>query len=183
MPHIDPFAPANSPSHPRFAGARATGGVTLADLERQQQDHRERTELLATHLTPAEKAAHDRGATPDLDVLRLRRDALVDYLERREQDADAEAPTVVDADGTTNHLIVSEDGRAAHWEPAPDGADDYDRMLNADLEALLKDRELPHTGNKADMVARLREHDAGQAPAADALSVALADLDAAKGKR
>jgi len=32
-------------------------------------------------------------------------------------------------------------------------------MKNADLEALLKERGLPHTGKKADMVARLQEND------------------------
>lgn len=183
MPHIDPFAPANSPSHPRFAGARAKSGETLADLERQQRDHLELTELLAVHLTPAEKAAHDLGDTPDLDTLRLRRDALVDYLERREQDSDAEAPTVVAADGATYHLIVSADGRAAHWEPTPDQSDDYGNMLNADLEQLLKERELSTAGNKAEMVARLRESDAASVPAADALTAALANLDAARGQR
>lgn len=35
----------------------------------------------------------------------------------------------------------------------------YGRLKNADLEALLKVRGLPHTGKKADLVARLQEHD------------------------
>src|ERR1700761_3930036 len=36
---------------------------------------------------------------------------------------------------------------------------DYSKMKNADLEALLKERGLPHTGKKADMVSRLQEDD------------------------
>ncbi|KAF2154735.1 hypothetical protein K461DRAFT_101093 [Myriangium duriaei CBS 260.36] len=37
---------------------------------------------------------------------------------------------------------------------------DYAKMKNADLEALLKDRGLPHTGKKAELVKRLQEADA-----------------------
>jgi SAP domain-containing ribonucleoprotein len=36
---------------------------------------------------------------------------------------------------------------------------EYTKMKNADLEALLKERNLPHTGKKAEMVARLEEDD------------------------
>lgn len=36
---------------------------------------------------------------------------------------------------------------------------EYTKMKNADLEALLKERGLPHTGKKAEMVARLEEDD------------------------
>ncbi|KAK8228515.1 hypothetical protein BKA81DRAFT_293123 [Phyllosticta paracitricarpa] len=36
---------------------------------------------------------------------------------------------------------------------------DYAKMKNAELEALLKQRSLPHGGKKADMVARLQEAD------------------------
>ncbi|KAF2141949.1 uncharacterized protein K452DRAFT_287140 [Aplosporella prunicola CBS 121167] len=46
---------------------------------------------------------------------------------------------------------------------------DYAKMKNAELEALLKQRNLPHTGKKADMVARLQEADKvqpGDAPVA-----------------
>lgn len=45
---------------------------------------------------------------------------------------------------------------------------DYAKLKNAELEALLKQRSLPHTGKKADMVARLQEDDAKStaAPAA-----------------
>lgn len=43
-------------------------------------------------------------------------------------------------------------------------------MKNAELEALLKERSLPHAGKKADMVARLIDHDKSSAktPATDA---------------
>ncbi|QDS70925.1 hypothetical protein FKW77_006672 [Venturia effusa] len=48
---------------------------------------------------------------------------------------------------------------------------DYSKMKNAELEALLKERGLPHTGKKADMVARLQENDkasqSAPAPAAN----------------
>jgi len=40
---------------------------------------------------------------------------------------------------------------------------DYSKMKNADLEALLKARNLPHTGKKADLVARLTEDDTQKA--------------------
>lgn len=36
---------------------------------------------------------------------------------------------------------------------------DYGKLKNAELEALLKERGLPHTGKKAEMVARLQEDD------------------------
>jgi SAP domain-containing ribonucleoprotein len=50
-------------------------------------------------------------------------------------------------------------------------AAEYSKMKNADLEALLKERNLPHTGKKADLVKRLQENDAqGPAPAADSAS-------------
>lgn len=39
-------------------------------------------------------------------------------------------------------------------------ASDYSKMKNDELQALLKQRSLPHTGKKADMVARLQEADA-----------------------
>ena len=37
---------------------------------------------------------------------------------------------------------------------------DYAKMKNAELEALLKERNLPHTGKKADLVKRLQDADA-----------------------
>ena len=38
-------------------------------------------------------------------------------------------------------------------------ADNYSKLKNAELESLLKERGLPHTGKKADMVARLQDDD------------------------
>jgi SAP domain-containing ribonucleoprotein len=43
---------------------------------------------------------------------------------------------------------------------------DYSKMKNAELEALLKERGLPHSGKKADLVARLQEDDKKKASAA-----------------
>ncbi|THW36348.1 hypothetical protein D6C76_00855 [Aureobasidium pullulans] len=47
---------------------------------------------------------------------------------------------------------------------------EYTKMKNADLEALLKERNLPHTGKKAELVKRLQDSDSqttdGAAPAA-----------------
>lgn len=40
---------------------------------------------------------------------------------------------------------------------------DYSKKKNVELEELLKSRSLPHTGKKADLVARLQEYDAKQA--------------------
>ncbi|KAG8623927.1 hypothetical protein KVT40_008903 [Elsinoe batatas] len=42
---------------------------------------------------------------------------------------------------------------------------DYSKMKNAELEALLKERGLPHTGKKAELVKRLQEADAASAEA------------------
>ena len=43
---------------------------------------------------------------------------------------------------------------------------DYSKMKNADLEGLLKERGLPHSGKKADLVARLQEDDKKKASVA-----------------
>ena len=43
---------------------------------------------------------------------------------------------------------------------------DYTKKKNAELEDLLKSRSLPHTGKKAELVARLQQYDADQAAAA-----------------
>ncbi|KAL6712448.1 hypothetical protein ACN47E_000325 [Coniothyrium glycines] len=42
---------------------------------------------------------------------------------------------------------------------------EYSKMKNADLEALLRERGLPHTGKKADMVERLQKNDEESAAA------------------
>jgi len=47
---------------------------------------------------------------------------------------------------------------------------DYNKLTKPDLEAQLKERSLPHTGKKADLVARLQEDDAKKAAAAPATS-------------
>lgn len=53
---------------------------------------------------------------------------------------------------------------------------DYTKMKNADLESLLKERNLPHTGKKADLIKRLQESDAsGDAPAAATSSKPIED--------
>ncbi|KAK4994868.1 hypothetical protein LTR66_005192 [Elasticomyces elasticus] len=39
---------------------------------------------------------------------------------------------------------------------------DYSKLKNVELETMLKERGLPHTGKKADLVARLHEHDKDQ---------------------
>lgn len=41
-------------------------------------------------------------------------------------------------------------------------ATDYSKKKNAELEDLLKSRSLPHTGKKAELVARLQQYDADQ---------------------
>ena len=43
---------------------------------------------------------------------------------------------------------------------------DYTKKKNAELEELLKSRSLPHTGKKAELIARLQEYDAKQSSAA-----------------
>ncbi|KAL9102298.1 MAG: hypothetical protein Q9163_002543 [Psora crenata] len=49
---------------------------------------------------------------------------------------------------------------------------DYTKKKNAELEELLKARSLPHTGKKADLVARLQQHDAAQKQTAPSKSAA-----------
>lgn len=44
---------------------------------------------------------------------------------------------------------------------------EYTKMKNAELEALLKERNLPHTGKKADLIKRLQESDAPAKTAED----------------
>lgn len=45
-------------------------------------------------------------------------------------------------------------------------AADYSKKKNAELEELLKSRSLPHNGKKAELIARLQEHDAKQSSTA-----------------
>jgi SAP domain-containing ribonucleoprotein len=51
-------------------------------------------------------------------------------------------------------------------QPPPTMSTDYSKKKNAELEELLKSRSLPHTGKKADLIARLQQHDTDQAAAA-----------------
>lgn len=71
-------------------------------------------------------------------------------------------------DITHNTLIHQKHTRQRKNEKATDKMTEYTKMKNAELEALLKERNLPHTGKKADLVKRLQEHDAetanGSAP-------------------
>ncbi|KAG9943100.1 GroES-like protein, partial [Aureobasidium melanogenum] len=65
-------------------------------------------------------------------------------------------------------LVIYGASGARKNEKATDKMTEYTKMKNAELEALLKERNLPHTGKKADLVKRLQEHDAetanGSAP-------------------
>ncbi len=45
-------------------------------------------------------------------------------------------------------------------QPSQGADDEYDNMTNAELEDELVRRDLPKSGNKAEMIARLRESDA-----------------------
>ncbi|KAF2501616.1 hypothetical protein BU16DRAFT_203885 [Lophium mytilinum] len=58
---------------------------------------------------------------------------------------------------------------------------DYSKLKNAELEALLKSRNLPHTGKKADMVTRLQDADkkpsTAEAPAAANSTAAEDEID------
>lgn len=174
MPPIDPFAPGSHSRHPRQAGSKAAykqemlaGFATDEELNQQAADLEAYEELAATHLTAAERAVREQASTPDetpevlpilptLDELRVRVDALVDYLARRGGD-DNEPPRIVDVTGAEHVLVVDDDGSEARWEPAPRT---YEEMTNAELVAILRERELTVSGNKPDLIARLVEHDA-----------------------
>lgn len=54
---------------------------------------------------------------------------------------------------------------------------DYTKKKNAELEDLLKSRSLPHTGKKADLVARLQQYDADQASKTNSTTVAAAGAE------
>jgi hypothetical protein len=185
--HVDPKAPGDSPHHP-----------SNIDLDADDSDWYEEdwADIEHTHLTEAERAADEQK---DADTVRaeleMRVNALVQYLEARDLDSDAEAPTMVDMTGTPHQLVVNEDGSEAHWESLEVDQDDdgYDDLTVPQLGEMLKGRELPHTGVKPDLIARLRENDAERAQEADQdgdadgeaddLDAALAELDAMKGSK
>ena len=91
MTHIDPFAPADSPQHPRNFGrtgfrpeppteAEAFDPVTDAGWWNPNTDTvKEYAELFAAHATEEERAAHEAGydedAYPEMSELRARGDA------------------------------------------------------------------------------------------------------------
>jgi len=55
---------------------------------------------------------------------------------------------------------------------------DYSKMKNAELETLLKERGLPHTGKKAELVKRLQDSDTtGNAPASTSTKTAEDEID------
>lgn len=67
---------------------------------------------------------------------------------------------------TTNPDSDSTDGAPPVDDEAPDADDDgyeAEGVTRDDLAEMLKRRELPHTGSKAELIARLRENDSEQA--------------------
>jgi hypothetical protein len=119
---IDPKAPADDPRHP----SKQTD-TTLADRAEEQRMAEEEVRLLSdTHITDAERDALSVGdleQPPGLDELRVRRDALVDYLERRHAEPQPALPEIVDLTGAEHVLTVSEDGSQASWSLVPQEAD------------------------------------------------------------
>ena len=59
--------------------------------------------------------------------------------------------------------IESAMNRSAQEVQSAATVDEYSDLSNAELSDLLKERELPHSGSKAELVARLQESDAAQA--------------------
>jgi hypothetical protein len=199
--HVDPKAPGDSPFHPsNLAAQEETPEATW-------QPTAEEWELLrATHMTKAEQEADDVPAEDvQLDHLLFRRDVLVDFLTDRASNPDVAAPIILDWQGVAHRLQVSEDGTQAGWEPVDldevagdevdedaDPDDDYESRTVAELAEILKGRELPHSGVKADLIARLREDDAakdaqeseqGEPETENDMDAALAALDAVKGSK
>ncbi|MDF2822805.1 MAG: hypothetical protein K0R68_213 [Mycobacterium sp.] len=194
--HVDPKAPGDSPFHPsNVASQDETPDATW------QPTAEEWEELRATHMTRSERE-HDEVPPEDvqLDHLGFRRDILVDYLTDRASNPDVAAPIILDWHSVAHQLQVSEDGTQASWEPVDlenvageevtaDSADDYESRTVAELTEILKGRELPHSGVKAELVARLREADAAkddtedQSETEDDMDAALAALDAVKGSK
>lgn len=123
----DPKAPASSPRHPSQTRGRDPETVPAGANEQRIREHEaEVRELSDTHITAAERDALEVGDlrdAPQLDDLRVRRDALVDYLERREQDPEAALPEITDLTGAEHVLEVSDDGTEARWSLVPLEAD------------------------------------------------------------
>lgn len=200
--HVDPKAPGDSPFHPSNVASQdktpqATWQPTAEEWE----------ELRATHMTETERE-HDEVPPEDvqLDHLIFRRDLLVEHLTERASNPDVAAPIILDWHSVAHQLKASEDGTAASWEPvdlegvageevAAEPDDDYENRTVAELTEILKGRQLPHSGVKPDLIARLRENDAakgaqsdedGSTPSDDTeddMDAALAALDAMKGSK
>jgi hypothetical protein len=66
-------------------------------------------------------------------------------------------------DQTEGSTAPSTDGASESTSTSADQADPYDGWTKEDLQAELADREKPVSGNKAELVARLREDDAAKA--------------------
>jgi hypothetical protein len=151
----DPFKPASHPRHPSQTRQ-------VPDLDREAREaeivaeHEEYVDdLKATHLTAAE-LADDTLTDIDLTELELRRDALVDYLQRRDTDPAAELPVIMDRTGIEHRLEVNEDGSAASWVPVA-----------------------PAEGGEADS----GQQSPGNEASDDDLAAALAELDQATGRK
>lgn len=194
--HVDPKAPGDSPFHPsNVAAQEETPEATWQPTDEEWE------QLRATHMTKAERDADDAPAEDvQLDHLAFRRDVLVDYLTDRADNPDVAAPIILDWQGVAHQLTVSEDGAEASWQPVdledvageevtPEPDDDYESRTVAELTEILKGRELPHSGVKAELIARLREADAAedgtedQTETEDDMDAALAALDAVKGSK
>lgn len=207
MTHVDPFAPADDPRHPSQQPVPDKVDGMREVLEQEAADIAAYDELAGTHLTPRERELRERvlggedpgddaPALPTLGDLQARVDALVDYLERREgadylerpDGQDSQPPRILDAFGVEHVLEASEDGTSAHWRPVERT---YHDMTVVELQALLRERQLPVSGNKPELIARLDESDKQNAAANeqadegdetnDELARKLAALDEAKG--
>ena len=164
----DPKAPASSPRHPSQTRQNAGVDTTHEDLARLAE---EEVRLLSdTHITDAERdalAVGDLTDQPSLDELRVRRDALVDYLTARDSEPETARPEIVDLTGAEHVLEVSEDGAEAKWSLVPQEADSGqqgDENTTADADAATEQAPAEETVTE-------------QAPDLDA---ALAALDKAK---
>lgn len=119
---------------------------------------------------------------PDLDLSNLK-DSDTEYLLQRPwliQQAEQEGHTVPKrVYGETEEAEANEEHGfipiTDNDTPTPvtgenldvEGEDEYDAWSKDDLITELQERELPHSGNKAELIARLREDDAAEEPEDD----------------
>lgn len=71
-----------------------------------------------------------------------------------------ENPSSSPQTGPDSSADSTDGGNGTTPAPADPPDDGYDGLLNAELEDELRERDLSTAGNKADMIARLREDDA-----------------------